>query len=92
MATQNLTVTPTPVKLADAGADFFLSLPILPSWKRPVVVEWATTNTPGTPPIAGKWHPLKSWDGDRLNREVANTSLEIWVRCYRKPVTVIVEQ
>jgi hypothetical protein len=85
MATTNLTVTAAGVKLADANADFFVSLP----WKTATTIEWATTDTPGVKPTAALWHPLRGHDGDRLNRAISETDLEIWARSPGGDVSVV---
>ena len=87
MATTNPTITAAGVKIADAGANFFLSLP----WKTATTIEWATTDTPGTAPTAEIWHPLRGPDGDRLNRTISETDLEVWARSLSGPVEVVLD-
>ena len=85
MATTNLIITAAGVKLANAGENFFLSLP----WKTGTTIEWATTDTPCTASTAGIWHPLRGPDGDRLSRTILETDLEVWVRSLSGPVEVV---
>ena len=87
MATTNPTITATGAKIADANADFFLSLP----WKTATTVEWATTATPGTAPTVEQWHRLRGYDGDQLNRAIIGNDLEVWLRSPDGSVVVVLD-
>jgi hypothetical protein len=88
MATTALTVGSTPVKLADAGADFFVSLPFTTR----LTVELATTDTPGVAPTTTVWHPLRGDWGGMMNRATLQSSKEVWARCLEGSVDIPVDR